>query len=610
MRRNRVIKLKISARSIVRAQPGCGKTSVLIKRIQALLQDRDLQSPTSIIVFSFSNAATQEIRCRLKSLDHIQDSFLKQITTIDSYVSMLLGSKRFPIEKDDISRYSYDARIDLMNSLIEGGFGVQFKKHISKFQHVLMDEFQDTVGRRLRFINSLIRALNPEAGFTFFGDEAQGIYTPDANDPHANEKMYSNSQVRNYGKQDLSRNFRVKDPKLRNFVTNCHGFFENNQNPFNSMLTLFKKEDYPSSSLESLKAENLKLEGASTAFLASTNAEAIFIRDHLCGHGLQPIHLQALSGDVIAQPYPSFPSWISQLPHFINWRVKQPKLTKEVLHQCFSDMDMLESLDEAIMQLSAFETEFSEDGLDFQVFLTLIAAKGFTFQSTFVSGLFVSTIHNVKGKQFDHIKLSFPKNRNAKSANVLFVGISRPAQSIERIEIPANISFEKKEVYFKNHQTQRWLKKVQNQRRGFQVGFAADIDPVSFVSKMWHENVEEAQEFLFQSKSQIIGREVSLDLNPDGITYIIHLILEGQRRLIGAMSQTFFEILKANKIPIQKSYEGLRVVNVITILQDWNRSKYDYHEISLVSVPEQIRNTGVWLGVNISGFIRINSELE
>ena len=152
----------VSARYVVLAPPGSGKTEVVSARVTNLLdQGVDFDG---LLVVSFSRAAVYAIRERQRRAGSGRWVW---VSTLDSLATRLLMDAGL-----DPSGLGFDARIDLLNAEVSTGRSAV----LPALNHLIVDEFQDIVGPRLQLVETLLRSLEAEAGFTVLGDEAQAIY--------------------------------------------------------------------------------------------------------------------------------------------------------------------------------------------------------------------------------------------------------------------------------------------------------------------------------------------------------------------------------------------------------------------------------------------------
>lgn len=159
-----------SARLLVDAGPGTGKTAVGCMRIANLINS-GFCSAHEIIVISFTNTAVFEIRERIKQyLKDTSGASSIRVTTLDSFA----GKIRAGFDSIDGSTGSYEENISKASRLILSDPDVA--DFIKTIKHVVIDEAQDVVGERSLFILELITKLEKTSGVTVLCDEAQAIY--------------------------------------------------------------------------------------------------------------------------------------------------------------------------------------------------------------------------------------------------------------------------------------------------------------------------------------------------------------------------------------------------------------------------------------------------
>lgn len=75
--------------------------------------------------------------------------------------------------EEDWSGLDFDGRIERVGQRMAEGMS---SEALSLLRHVIVDEVQDLVGLRARFVLDLLRALPADAGFTLLGDPRQALY--------------------------------------------------------------------------------------------------------------------------------------------------------------------------------------------------------------------------------------------------------------------------------------------------------------------------------------------------------------------------------------------------------------------------------------------------
>ena len=161
---SRVAHSEASARLVVEAGPGTGKTETVSARIEYLMEEEGI-GPASILVISFSRAAVEAVQRRQRSRG---THMAVWATTLDAFAARLLVESGM-----DPSSLSFDHRIDKIRKQIEAG---DASESLPDIAHIIIDESQDIVGRRAAFVASLLSSLSKDVGFTILGDPFQALY--------------------------------------------------------------------------------------------------------------------------------------------------------------------------------------------------------------------------------------------------------------------------------------------------------------------------------------------------------------------------------------------------------------------------------------------------
>lgn len=200
-------------RLLVTAKPGTGKTAIASARVVKLLAEDDVPS-SGILVVSFTRTAVFEIKTRIQQqLDQseLDLSDGADIRTIDSLAWHINALADRETSKD------HEANIKHATLCLENGV-LEVEDWLADLRHLIVDEAQDIVGERHRFIQTLVEALGGSAGVTILGDPHQAIYDWQADEPRvAGEKAEmsrlfpSNSDFRQI---ELRTSYRFDDDRL------------------------------------------------------------------------------------------------------------------------------------------------------------------------------------------------------------------------------------------------------------------------------------------------------------------------------------------------------------------------------------------------------------
>jgi hypothetical protein len=178
---DRITLAPLTARQLVIAPPGTGKTHTVVQRLVHLAGSGHLRGDlTPVLIVSFSRAAAAELSQRLAlEIVRREGAVYQQprISTLDSFSGSLL-SLVLPGRKTE----GYDESIRLLAGVLEGREGAAVRDQAAqlvrqRIRLVVVDEVQDVVGVRARLVSALLRALSgTEHGLLILGDLRQAIY--------------------------------------------------------------------------------------------------------------------------------------------------------------------------------------------------------------------------------------------------------------------------------------------------------------------------------------------------------------------------------------------------------------------------------------------------
>ncbi|MDB4780311.1 UvrD-helicase domain-containing protein [bacterium] len=171
-------------RLLVTAKPGTGKTAIASARVAKFLAE-DLVPSSGILVVSFTRTAVFEIKARIQQqldqseLDVSDGADIRTIDSLAWYINDLADRETANDHEGNIRH----ARSCLEDDVLE------VANWLAGLRHLIIDEAQDIVGERHRFIQALVGALCESAGVTILGDPHQAIYDWQADEPsEAGEK--------------------------------------------------------------------------------------------------------------------------------------------------------------------------------------------------------------------------------------------------------------------------------------------------------------------------------------------------------------------------------------------------------------------------------------
>jgi len=169
-----VIDLPDSARVLVHAGPGTGKTAVALARVSRLVAAG--MDAHQILIISFTRTAVAELRTRIQGMSPDNaDAVGVQIATIDSKMwQVRRGFEAEAVQKSS-REVDFESNLERMQDLLDGKDSGA-REYLQGLQHIVVDEAQDVVGTRAQLLLSILRLLPSTCGITVFGDPDQAIY--------------------------------------------------------------------------------------------------------------------------------------------------------------------------------------------------------------------------------------------------------------------------------------------------------------------------------------------------------------------------------------------------------------------------------------------------
>ena len=203
-----VVEAPISSRLLVTAGPGTGKTRTLLARAQWLVDRQGLEPGDGLLVLSFSRAAVETVARR-----GFAETGLGRlpVRTLDSLAARIL------LEVGAQASLSFDRRIAAATEALgeKGAASAMF----ASVRHLLVDEAQDVVGLRARFVLALLEEVcgSSDNGFTVLGDPAQAIFDWQVRGAEKEpERLFDLLDAAPLGaaQAELKTNHRMKNPRL------------------------------------------------------------------------------------------------------------------------------------------------------------------------------------------------------------------------------------------------------------------------------------------------------------------------------------------------------------------------------------------------------------
>lgn len=226
-----VINSPASARQIITAGPGSGKTHTATERVINLVQQGI--SPARICLIAFTRVAAEEVGRRISDAlgEHTYSGGVV-CGTIDSLAWNLVTTL------GDAPSGGYQRVIRTARKAITGGEQAMLDQ-ISRISHLVIDEAQDIVGERRMFCRALIDAMPSSIGVTILGDSAQAIYGSWAGDKEGGGSLHAELRDgHGWENRQLAANHRTRSAELQQFFRQARALLETGGDPHSTYIEL------------------------------------------------------------------------------------------------------------------------------------------------------------------------------------------------------------------------------------------------------------------------------------------------------------------------------------------------------------------------------------
>lgn len=622
---------------LVVAGPGTGKTQVAAMRLAHLI-GAGLQ-PSQILVLSFSRSAVATLTRRIAGLQLAEGGVVEDlrhlaIRTFDSWAFRVLRQSGAAVP--DLLGRQHDENIVAATSELAGESAV-LSDRLAGIRHVIVDEFQDLPGVRAAMVIELLSKLNSggrRVGFTVLGDPVQSIYRwatrtkgqPAPADPWKELKARMGTALREVS---LTHNHRSTE-KLAAMAASLRKILRSDELTPEKKLAAMQRflERLPGSPADTLLGPDwlAKLPEGSVAILTRSNGEAVRVTKMLLGDIVEgpavPVRLR------IAGATPLTPAWIAALLS----RFKPQTVARSTFDIVYDKAEeQIDATARAALNMPSREVCWSR----------LARASGAPDQATAIdlgdlrerlgwpdsfpddqfsedASVHVTTIHQAKGMEFDNVALLDPRAREdaeapedpLEVANVGFVAVTRAGKALGRIPSDCVYQgpYEKALPSGRSRFALRGTPGKAGRMTNFQLGLAGDIDPLSFVDKLFHgstERVVELQQDLTARAAVLRGHKVILKrlessdeaARARDAGYEICLQdgkLAGLRlaRTTQQVTTDLLGYLWDKGLSLPGTIFNLRIGDVVSLA-----ARGDVDE----TVPEPWRSSRLWLGITLFG---------
>lgn len=604
-----IIKSDIKEQLIINAGPGTGKTYSVIQRLDHIITN-ELADPANILVLCYSRSAVGVIKNRIRkgiNTGNISEEAVRlfdSIRTFDYFATYMLSDA---VVEEELNNLNYDERIER--------FILELNNHQKVFdwvEYLIIDEIQDLVGVRARMVKAILEQLN--CGFLLLGDMCQSIYDYQIQDEGELNSFrfykWLNKQFPDAKRFELTNNVRQKE-EIAMFTEHLRQAILSEQ--------LEQQVDTLYFCVDTLKGDNnlgniRTIEPISSnktkSFLCRNNAEVAIISNELYSKGIKH-RISKRAQHVDLAP------WIAEvLSTYTERRIGRGAFKERVLAAGYEDVDDKWQL------LKSVTVDDDENVLDIKLLVkTLAGSRDLPIELDLSSTdeLTVSTIHRAKGREYDGIYLiseDFNLGNNIlEETKVAYVALTRGKEEIYFCSLPDeynhNSGYFFKKYYKKverpgNENRGRFYGYMWNPRKknkyafctNFELGLDGDINQYSFVHKIF-----DASEIQDRIKKLKTGDPLEAKYE-DGHYYLYNSFDE----VIGMLSS---EVIIDIRVAMEEQNPGFRyhknypkpltlteiyVNNIVTI------ANTRFNEV----IAEPYNKSGLWLGVEISGFARTN----
>jgi hypothetical protein len=538
-----VVDQPLTARLLVIAGPGTGKTHTLVARACSLAAGSEHSAGASVLALSFTRSVVAEIEKRTHDLGGAPVS----ASTIHAYAWKLLA------QYGETETTSFDRTVARAAKLVRDG---EVQVH---FEHILVDEAQDLVGGVGDFVRALLDST--DGGFTVFGDPEQAIFDFNAK----------------AGESNFFSHLRQTDGLAEGALTENHRANPNLDGPPSpqspQQVSDYLRELDHLTSPEQL-ATLMKRQNGTIALLTCTNGEGLQWASDLQDLGISNLSMRQ------AATLSAAPRWIA---NFVNGEKRTQWTRDDFLHSvtasaCVPDpahaWKELRQLTQGIGHGDTVTRAEIHKGL------ATARRAGHGIVST--EGPTVSTIHRAKGLEWDDVIVLAPRAEigTGAEARQLYVAMTRSRG--------ATLVLDRGKLDFKMHKlrSKRWAASTwSNELLAIECQFG-DVDALTPVSG------SDDAIAIQHSLGSVLAPNDPVDLRVEA-DETITLVADGKP--VGYMSKAFTDELRSHTdLSRVGRLTGARVLCI-------RSTSGDPDECELAGLP----TTGVWLCAEIYGLARL-----
>lgn len=519
-----VIDAPLEAGTLVLAGPGTGKTFTLILRLERMLGEN--RRP---LVLSFTRSVVRELHTRL-AVAGAAGRYLRPVT-FDSLATRLLSSVPELAGWQRWESSSYDGRIAAAWTAIEEAPPAR-EWLVSRFDHVVVDEVQDLVGRRGRLVLAILQII---PRFTLLGDPAQGIYGWQQDTENLTADGFLEAVRQEHASRlntyELTINHRAQNHEIRALADYRPELMDvRRAGGQRRQLRHRLQSTEPLGTTESA-VHLLTLYRGRTAVLCRTNVEALMVSDALFAAGVDHV-LRRSATDRAVSP------WIAELA-----AGRRGALSRRGFGERYGDAALRDgmSADDAWDLLTRVSGEDDRVPLDRLSDAIRRGSIPDELQSSRDGDLVVSTIHRAKGLEFDNVAVVQPGEWRAdadpaEEARILFVAMTRARNAMAHINAISRFGWSLE------MSVDRWIRSRPGEKWKT-LGFELRGDDIHYMhpagTYLFHESAIDVQERLRGAVTR--GDSVSLRLahSNDGDDPSAIYIVQHAAGPVGVTSESF-----------------------------------------------------------------------
>ena len=604
----RVAQAEPSARIMVSAGPGTGKTEVACSRVISLV-NRGIE-PSNIWLVSFTRAAVKEIRNRIYGVIG-NSAYSVKIATLDSQAFQLMQGFR----EDERSPLfvGYDQTIEQVLEFLSSG-REEIADYIQEIEHLIVDEAQDIVGIRARLLMKLIDLLSPEAGISVFSDEAQAIYgfslEDEAGDPGSDTlpELLRQHVEHHFEECKLEEIHRTKSVSLLSIFKETRALVLDAQILGQPRLERVRQsiEEFAESNVGKFVEDEIQNEH-DVLVLFRRRAEVLMASSLLSGKRIEH-RIRMPGAPACVDPWVAvlLSDWIKR---YLGRAEFDDLWSQQLIDHPIAFPDRTDAW--ALLIRFAGKSQDEVDIYKLRAILTRSRPPiEFVSHELGRSGPMLGTIHSSKGREATRVRLMLPVSRNKdgdhdEEARVLFVGATRAKEKLdigEGFYLPASrLGDGTGRVFSRNR---KW-------RSAAMIEFGLDGDLYAEVQASRHlfdfgAALRDSQDTL----RNLIGGQASVvaklkdgtDLDGNGTQYLYKLELEGTDTVLGYLSERvnidLFQVgaqLKAGPLKPPDEIEHLYVVDVRSLV-------FSADDNAVNAFREPYCDSGIMLAPVIIGF--------